>query len=269
MSVDMMHSFHTSGFSPERREELILEHLGQVQLIARRIHERLPGHVPLDDLISTGVIGLIAAIDNFDLSRKVQLKTYAEHKIRGAIYDSLRGLDPVSRTVRKKAREIENAIEVCKQRLRREPGEEEIAKELGVPIEEYRRRLIDVQGIDLQELEYSSEEGHGSDLLRFIPDSEDNLPSRLVERSELERLVAETIDKMPKIERTVLSLYYEEELSLKEIAPIVKLHLSRVSQLKAQAVLRIRTYLERRLTLLPAATPANARAESTSVGLSA
>ncbi len=265
----MMRSFHTSGFSPERREQLILEHLGQVQLIARRIHERLPEHVPLDDLISTGVIGLIAAIDNFDVSRSVQLKTYAEHKIRGAIYDSLRGLDWVSRTVRKKARDIENAIEVCKQRLRREPSEEEIAKELGLPLEEYRRRLIEVQGIDLQELEYNSEEEHGSDLLRFIPDSEDNLPSRLVERSELERLVAEAIEKMPQTERIVLSLYYEQELSLKEIAPIIKLHLSRVSQLKAQAILRIRTYLDRRLTLPALARPTDARTGSTSAGVGA
>ncbi len=248
-----MHPFQTSEFSPERREELILEHLGQVQLIARRIHERLPDHVPLDDLISTGIIGLISAIDNFDVSRNVQLKTYAEHKIRGAIYDSLRGLDWASRTLRKKAREIENAIDAAKRRLRREPMEEEIAAEIGLAVPEYRKRLIEVQGIDLQELDYSTDQENGSDLLRFVPDSEDNLPSRIVERSELEALVAEAIEKMPRIERKVLSLYYEQELSLKEIAPMVKLHLSRVSQLKAQAILRLRAYLERRLAVPPAA----------------
>src|SRR5215468_6027416 len=114
----------------ERREELILEHLPQVRLIARRIQERLPESISLDDLVSTGVLGLISAIDNFDAAHNVKLKTYAEYKIRGAILDSLRGLDWAPRQKRRKAKQIEAAIASAEQRLQRSPTEEEIAREL-------------------------------------------------------------------------------------------------------------------------------------------
>src|SRR6202790_1889415 len=107
----------------EEREQLIIEHLPQVRLIARRIHDRLPESVTLDDLISTGVVGLISAIDHFDPSQNVKLKTYAEYKIRGAILDSLRGLDWAPRQQRKRAKQIEAAINAAEQRLRRSPSE--------------------------------------------------------------------------------------------------------------------------------------------------
>src|ERR1700756_2670417 len=121
----------------DERERLILEHLPQVRLIARRIHERLPESVNLDDLISTGTIGLIAAIDRFDPTHNVKLKTYAEYTIRGAILDSLRGLDWAPRQQRKRTKQIEAAIAQAEQKLHRQPTEEEIAKQLGVSIEEY------------------------------------------------------------------------------------------------------------------------------------
>ncbi len=236
----------TAGGS--HRDRLILEHLPQVELIASRIHGRLPENVSLEDLISVGIIGLIAAIDNFDPSQGVQLKTYAEHKIRGAILDSLREMDWAPRDIRKRAKQIRNAISSAAQRLQREPADTEVARELGLSLDEYHAWLAEVQGVDLQPLQYVYE-GENTDLLHFISDSEDNLPSRVLERSELEALLAEGIDKMPKTERTILSLYYREELSLKEIAPIVGMHLSRVSQLKAMAVLRLRAYLQRRLAV--------------------
>src|SRR5579872_2883871 len=114
----------------QRREELVLQHLPQVRLIATRIHDRLPDHICLDDLISTGIIGLIAAIDNYDPSQKVQLKTYAEHRIHGAIMDSLRETDWVPRETRKRVKTINAAIHQLRQRLGREPAEEEIAADL-------------------------------------------------------------------------------------------------------------------------------------------
>src|ERR1700680_791875 len=123
--------------SAEEREQLILDHLPQVRLIARRIHDRLPESVSLDDLVSTGIVGLIAAIDHFDSSHKVKLKTYAEYKIRGAILDNLRGLDWAPRQQRKRSKQIEAAIAVAEQKLHRMPAEEEIAAELNVTIEEY------------------------------------------------------------------------------------------------------------------------------------
>src|ERR1700750_2633502 len=120
------------------REQLILEHMPQVRLIARRIQERLPENISLEDLVSTGVIGLIAAIDNFDPTHNVKLKTYAEYKIRGAILDSLRGLDWAPRQKRKKAKQIEGAIAAAEQRLQRAPIEEEIAEQLHLTVDEYR-----------------------------------------------------------------------------------------------------------------------------------
>jgi len=230
----------------EQRERLILEHLPQVRLIARRIHERLPESVNLDDLISTGIVGLIQAIDNFDPRHGVKLKTYAEYKIRGAILDSLRGLDWAPRQQRRKVKQIEAAIGRLEQRCQRTPTEEEIAAELGLSIEDYREWLVDVRGVNLGSFELATAEEDGRDLLAFVSDAEENWPSTLVERAELERLLAEAIEKLPPIERTVLSLYYHEELTLREVAKVIKLHESRVSQLKSQAILRLRSYMRSR-----------------------
>src|SRR6478752_1361519 len=132
----------------EERERLILEHLPQVRLIARRIQERLPDNISLDDLVSIGVIGLISAIDNFDPSHNVKLKTYAEYKIRGAILDSLRGLDWAPRQKRRKAKQIEAAITAAEQRLQRSPTEEETAAQLGISVAEYHQWLVEIRGLN-------------------------------------------------------------------------------------------------------------------------
>lgn len=233
--------------SPEERERMIMEHLPQVRLIARRIHERLPESVSLEDLISTGIVGLISAIDRFDPTHNVKLKTYAEYKIRGAILDSLRGLDWAPRQQRKRVKQIEAAICGIEQRIKRAPSEDEIAAELGLSLEGYHEWLVEVRGVNLGSLESaSSQQEEGRDLLKYISDDESMWPSRLLERSELERLIAEGIEKMPEMEKTVLSLYYYEELTLREISKVVDLHESRISQLKSQAILRLRSYVEKR-----------------------
>lgn len=228
------------------REKLILEHLPQVKLIARRIHERLPVSVSLDDLISAGVVGLIAAIDRYDASHAVKLKTYAEYKIRGAILDSLRGLDWAPRQQRKRAKLIEAAIAALEQTHHRMPTEEEIAARLTLSVADYQDWLSEVRGLTLGSLENAGTEEDGCDLLRYLADSDEDWPSQIVERAELERLLAEAIDRMPHLERTVLSLYYYEEMTLREIAKIVDLHESRISQLKSQAILRLRSYMQKR-----------------------
>ena len=236
----------TGTCSPEEREQLILEHLPQVRLIARRIHERLPESVNLDDLVSTGVIGLISAIDRFDSSHNVKLKTYAEYKIRGAILDSLRGLDWAPRQQRKRSKQIEAAIVAVEQRVQRSPGEDEIAAQLGLSLEEYYGWLVEIRGLNLGSLENASGDEDNRDLLKFVSDDEESWPSRLLERGELKKLLAEAISKMPDVEKTVLSLYYHEELTLREISKILRLHESRISQLKSQAILRLRAYMEKR-----------------------
>ncbi len=228
--------------SEEERERLILEHLPQVRLIARRIQERLPKNISLEDLVSTGVLGLISAIDNFDPSHNVKLKTYAEYKIRGAILDSLRGLDWAPRQKRRKTKQIEAAIVTAEQRLKTTPTEEDIAAELGISLEEYHEWLVEIRGLNIASLEFAGNE-QGRDMLHFLPDTEDNLPSKVLEKSELERLLAESIGQIPEIEKTILGLYYQEEFTLREIAEVVRLHESRISQLKSQAILRLRARL--------------------------
>jgi RNA polymerase sigma factor FliA len=213
-----------------------------VRLIARRIQERLPESVTLEDLISTGVIGLIAAIDHFDPAHNVKLKTYAEYKIRGAILDSLRGLDWAPRQKRRRAKQIESAISTAEQKWKRTPTEDEVASELGIGLEEYHEWLVEIRGLNIGSIESAAGE-LGKDLLNYVPDTGDNLPSALLERSELERILTQEIDGIPEMERTVLSLYYRDELTLREIAQVVNLHESRISQLKTQAILRLRARL--------------------------
>jgi RNA polymerase sigma factor for flagellar operon FliA len=157
--MSALHAYEIAESAAEVRERLILEHLPQVRLIARRIHDRLPDSVSLDDLISTGIVGLISAIDRYDPTLNVKLKTYAEYKIRGAILDSLRGLDWAPRQQRKRSKQIEAAIASAERKLKRAPSEEEIAAELRITIDEYYEWLIDVRAVNLGSFEY----GNGDD----------------------------------------------------------------------------------------------------------
>ena len=241
-----MHPYLAAAESvSDRREQLILEHVSQVHFIARRIHERLPGNVCLDDLISTGMLGLISAIDNYDESQGTKLNTYAEYKIRGAILDSLRSLDWASRHRRKKARDIEAAVHQAEQKLKRAPAEDEIAKEMNLSLGEYQARLVEIQGLNVQSLEAPVGADKKQSLLSLMPSADEELPSTVLERSELERLLAEAIDAMPAAERTVLALYYKEELTLREIAKVMDLSISRVADLKTQSIVRLRSRMKR------------------------
>lgn len=232
--------------SREERERLILEHMPQVRLIARKIHERVPDTVAFEDLLSAGVIGLINAIDNFDARQNVKLRTYAEFRIRGAILDSLRDGDWAPRMKRRLARELEAAVARAEQRVGRAPEEAEIAAELRITVEEYRQKLNEVAAIDIGELDYGADGSDRPGLVKYVAAPEEQSPALQLERSELERLIARAIDSIPKSEKTVLSLYFYEELTLKEIGEVMGLHFTRVSQIKSQAILRLRNAIGRR-----------------------
>ncbi len=240
------HYYRSEEISGDERDRLIIEHLPQVRLIARKIHERLPESVTLDDLLSAGVVGLINAIDNFDPSQNVKLRTYAEYRIRGAILDSLRASDWAPRMKRKLARTLEAGLAAAQQRLGRVPEEAEIAAELGMPVEEYRLRLGEVAALDIGELEFLRDERETPILLKYVSTPDEDSPALQLEKSELERLIASAIDRIPANERTVLSLYFYEELTLREIADIMGIHFSRVSQIKSQAILRLRNAIGQR-----------------------
>jgi RNA polymerase sigma factor for flagellar operon FliA len=228
------------------REHLILEHMAQVRLIARRIYEKLPGNVSFDDLVSAGTVGLITAIDRFDPTQGVKLKTYAEYKIRGAILDSLRTADWAPRLQRKRARLIQSAVGNLEQRLQRAPKEEEVAAELGISVQEYQHWSSDAHALTMTSLDSATSNEDGRDLLQFVADEDQILPSEMLERSELGKLVGRALERMPQSERTVLNLYYQREMTLREIARIMDLHESRISQLKTQGVARLRTFLANR-----------------------
>src|SRR5580692_28076 len=172
----------TDADEAARREKLVIEHLPQVRIIAGRIHDRLPRHIALEDLVSSGVVGLLFAIDNFNPSYNVQLKTYAESRIHGAIIDSLREMDWAPRETRKRAKLIQSAIHKLQQQFGREPAEEEIAAEMNLSLAEYQERLGESQAVEIQWLEYAVGDDQSRDLLNIIPDDEESWPSRIVER---------------------------------------------------------------------------------------
>ncbi|MBL8228766.1 MAG: FliA/WhiG family RNA polymerase sigma factor [Bryobacterales bacterium] len=228
---------------PDERERLIMEHLPQVRLIAMRIHDRLPSTFQLEDLISTGIVGLIAAIDNFNPTLNVKLRTYAEFKIRGAILDSIRDLDGIPAHRRKQAKEISETMNRLQQRLQRSPTEQEIASELGIELAAYHELLSEVRAVTIGSLDDAHPSQDGLTLAGRIADEKQDLPLMHLQRAELTQLLFRGINAMPAPERTVLTLYYMKDLNLREIAGIMKLHLSRVAQLKTQAILRLRGLL--------------------------
>ncbi|MCC7496853.1 MAG: FliA/WhiG family RNA polymerase sigma factor [Bryobacterales bacterium] len=242
----------TGPFTTVEREALIVEHLGKVRAIAHRIREHLPPHVTLEDLISVGIIGLIQAVDNFDPQLNVKFRTYAEYKIRGAILDSLRGMDWAPRLQRRKAKAIEAAVASAQQRLLRAPTEEEIAAELNIPLQTYWEWLADVQRLSLGSLEAAvSSSGSTVNLLEYIADDEQKQPLQILERNQLADLLTELIERLPPHEQTVLGLYYQDDLAPREIAHIMSIKAARVCQLRTQAVLRLRAHLDRRLSKKP------------------
>lgn len=227
------------------RERLILENMSQVCLVAKSIRKRLPnGVVALEDLVSTGIIGLIGAIDRFDASRNVGLETYASYKIRGAILDSLRNLDWASREQRRNHKKIEAAISSAEQRLLRAPSEEEIASSMNLTLAAYHRHLLTV-GTEWKPWD----KARGNRALECIASDTEEWPSHLVERSERKRLLADAINRMPRVDQTLISLYYRHGLTLREIGRIVKASESQVCQRKARAIVKLRAYLEERWPL--------------------
>jgi RNA polymerase sigma factor for flagellar operon FliA len=231
-----------SGTVPDR-DLLLMEHLPTVRYLARRIHERLPQHVDLDDLISAGVVGLIDAFSKFDHTKKVQFKSYAQFRIRGAILDSLRTLDWSPRDLRRKGRAVEEAIRSVTQRVGRAPSELEIASEMELSLMEYQQLLGDLKGLEIGSLHMERSEDSGDEELAYIPGSPEEDPLFRCLKGEMKQRLADAIDELPEKERMVLTLYYYEELTMKEIGLTLGVVESRVSQIHSSAVLRLRTAL--------------------------
>ncbi|HWZ12172.1 MAG TPA: FliA/WhiG family RNA polymerase sigma factor [Acidobacteriaceae bacterium] len=227
----------------EERDRLLLEHLPSVRFIARRIHERLPQYVDLEDLVGAGVVGLIDAFLKFDTSKDVQFNSYAKFRVRGAILDSLRELDWGPRELRRKGRSIEEAIQQLIGKLGRTPNEQEVADALGLSLAEYQEALADLKGLEIGALNAARNDGSDEEELAYVPGSPEEDPLFLCMRSEMRRRLAWAIEQLPERERLVLTLSYYEEMTLREIGLTLEVSEARVSQIRSSAVLAMRALL--------------------------
>jgi RNA polymerase sigma factor FliA len=225
------------------QEQVLLEHLPIVRFLARRIHERLPQHVDIEDLVSAGVVGLMDAFSKFDPAKKVQFRSYAQFRIRGAILDSLRSLDWSPRDLRRKGRAVEEAVRLLTARLGRAPGEAEIAAEMGISLDDYQQLLGELKGLEIGTLHVEHNENSGEEELAYVPGRPEEDPLFCCLRGELEDRLSEAISNLPDRERLVMTLYYYEEMTMREIGLAMGVVESRVSQVHASAVVHLRAAL--------------------------
>ena len=231
------------------QEQMILQYAPLIKYIASRLALRLPSHISLDDLISSGLIGLIDAIHKFDPGKNIGFKTYAEFRIKGAILDELRSLDWIPRSIRKKSSLIEKAYAELQRSLGRPAEAEEVAEVLGVDLEEFFQLLDETKGVSVVELENLWRTGAGGTNLpdeeppEILQDERSRDPFMAVNFMELQELLVQAIESLPDKEKLLVSLYYYEELTMKEIGEIMGYTESRISQLHTQAMYRLRARL--------------------------
>lgn len=259
--MNAAHHAYEKPLEHEERDRLLMEQLPQVKYIARRIHERLPQHVPLDDLVQAGVLGLMDALQKYDDRKNVQFKSYAKFRIRGAILDSLRELDWSPRDLRRKARSLEQANSKLGTELGRTATEHELAVELGMGLTEFQHLLTELGGLDVGSLQIeSSDGGRDEDLCEFLPgDPEDN-PFIQCLNSEMKEMLAKAIGRLPEKDQQVLSLYYTDELTMKEVGAVLGVGESRVSQIHSLALIRLRSSMQEMMAIQ--AGPARLAAEA-------
>jgi RNA polymerase sigma factor FliA len=225
------------------RDQLILTYAPLVKYVAGRLGSGLPAHVDEGDLVSYGLLGLIGAIERYDPGRDIKFETYAIARIKGAIIDELRALDWVPRSVRSRAREIERAIGELESKLGVAPTDEQIAAKLGITVQELEDSLTDISRSSiaaLDELWSVSGDGDQVSLLDTIEDTNGPRPAEALDAAEMREALADAIARLPEREKLVVTLYYYEELTLREIGEVLGVTESRVSQLHTKAVLRLK-----------------------------
>jgi RNA polymerase sigma factor for flagellar operon FliA len=229
------------------RERLVVAYSPLVKYVSGRMASGLPAHVDEADLISYGLVGLINAIERFELEREIKFETYAITRIKGAIIDELRSLDWVPRSVRARAREIERANAKLEHKLHRAPTDEEMANELGMGVQEFQDALLQISNSTIAALDelwsVSDSSGDSVSLLDTLTDDRSPDPATVMDQTDLKDRVADAIARLPEREKLVVALYYYENLTLREIGEVLGVTESRVSQLHTKAVLRLRSRL--------------------------
>jgi RNA polymerase sigma factor FliA len=230
------------------RERLVVAYSPLVRYVAARTAAGLPPHIEEADLVSYGMVGLITAIERFDLSRDIKFETYAIMRIKGAIIDELRSLDWVPRSVRSRAREVERANAKLEHTLQRAPTDTEIAAELGITVEELNESLVAISHASMVALDelwsVSDSSGDQVSLMETIEDARAADPAKALDMGDLKDRIAESIARLPEREKLVIALYYYENLTLREIGDVLGVTESRVSQLHTKAVLRLRSRMQ-------------------------
>lgn len=235
-------AYRRESIEIDERNELAMRELPQVYYVATRISERLPRHVDLQDLVQAGVIGLLEACRTYDSEKDAQFSTFAKFRIRGAILDSLRKLDWGSRTMRRKGREIGTSIAKLEATLGRQPTEEEIAAEMKITLDELHSVMAELDGLYLvgQQIETGNDKSAPRDLIESAPASGRENPFELCAEGERNEQLAKAVSELSEREQIILSLYYREELTMKEIAEVLGIAVSRVSQIHASSMVKLR-----------------------------
>ncbi len=231
---------------PKIREDFIKQYAPLVKYVAGKVAVGMPHSVEFDDLVGYGVFGLLDAIDKFDPGKNVKFKTYAVTRIRGAIFDELRSIDWVPRSVRQKNREVEDAIGSLEAQLGRTATDQEIAKSLGMNEDEFLKVMMKISGtsiLSLNDVWFSSDENDKVSIGDSIESPSSLNPDVIVEKDEIRRVIVDSINELPDKEKKILVLYYYEDLTLKEIGQVLQVTESRVSQLHTKAILRLRAKL--------------------------
>ena len=229
----------------EDAQQFLIEQLSHVRGIARHIHERLPRHIPLEDLVNAGVVGLIDAIHKFDAGKHVQFRSYAKFRIRGAILDSLREMDWGPRVLRRQARRIAETSSRLSTTLGRTPSEAEMAQHMGIELHEFQLLLGELKGLEVSSLTVDLQiEGRSQDLCERLSNAPEDTPYYACLRSEMKELLRRIIAELPEKDRQTLALYYFEERTMQEIGSALGISESRVSQIHSTAVNRLRLRLQ-------------------------
>ena len=229
--------------STEEKNKIVVEYLPLIRFVAKKISMRLPANIELEDLISSGVIGLMDAVDKYDSNRDNKFKTYAEFRIRGAILDELRSQDWVPRSIRDKAKLLEKANLELESELGRLPKEEEVAQKLNISMEDYFVLLNQVRTVNLVSIDETQKFSVTDKKQLFEVLQKGNTPFKNMSLKSLKKIVHKSIEELPERQRILLSLYYYEGFNLKKIGAILDVTESRVSQLHAKAVAKLRVKL--------------------------
>ena len=231
---------------PKIRDAFVKQYAPLVKYVAGKVAVGMPHNVEFDDLVGFGVFGLFDAIKKFDPDKHVKFKTYAVTRIRGAIFDELRAIDWVPRSVRQKTREIDDAVHRIEASLGRAASDEEIAGEMGMSVKDFQKSLLKISGtsiLSLNDVWYTGEDNDKVSIVDSIESPQSLNPDIIVEKEEIKKVIVQAIDELPEKEKKVLVLYYYEDLTLKEIGKVLEVTESRISQLHTKAIMRLRAKL--------------------------